>query len=138
MEKNGIGTDASIPQHIANIVDRQYVVLGDGRTMRPTQLGTLLARGYHKIDTDLVEPGLRAYMESSCDLIAKGKTDKDTVVNHLIDVFLAKFQYFGKKFHKMDSMFDNVYNNPKKQKGGTMFSTYVCVFCVFFFCCLCL
>ena len=37
MERNGIGTDASIPTHIDNILKRNYVVLESGRRLVPTQ-----------------------------------------------------------------------------------------------------
>ena len=45
MEKNKIGTDASMSVHIENIVKRGYVEVTEDRRLIPTNLGELLLKG---------------------------------------------------------------------------------------------
>ena len=106
MEKNGIGTDASIPTHINNIIERQYVYVQDpGRALVPSPLGYALVKGYCSIDPELVLPTIRSNIEKSCELIAKGKADFNTVVNHVMRMFKKKFEFFKLSIGTMEKLF---------------------------------
>lgn len=64
MDKNGIGTDATIAEHIAKIIDRGYVVAKQQQKTKylvPSQLGIGLVEGYNAIgfDRSLSKPHLR-------------------------------------------------------------------------------
>jgi len=116
MEKHKIGTDASIPTHINNLLVRNYVTLGRGRTLVPSTLGTVLVHGYRKIDASLVAPNLRATIEHFCDLIARGEADKNDVVAHSLRNFEAKFHYFCQQIGKMDELMEASFS-PLAQTG---------------------
>ncbi|KAF7132009.1 hypothetical protein RHSIM_Rhsim09G0063400 [Rhododendron simsii] len=97
MEKNGIGTDASIAVHINNICERNYVQVQAGRKLVPTALGICLIRGYQCIDPDLCLPDIRSFIEQQITLVAKGQADHCLVVQHVIQQFKRKFSYFVKQ-----------------------------------------
>lgn len=62
MDKNGIGTDATIHEHIKKIQDREYVIKRKDGLFEPTKLGVSLVEAYDLIglETSLTKPLLRA------------------------------------------------------------------------------
>jgi len=87
MEENGIGTDASIPSHIKNIIERGYVTVEAKWTLVPTALGLALAWGICEIDPELILPSVWSNIEKSCESIAKGEINQQVVIDHVINIF---------------------------------------------------
>ena len=116
MEKNGIGTDASMPTHIKNIVDRGYVTVNELRQMVPTKLGVALIRGIDRIDRELVTPQVRASIENQCYQIAKGTAEMETVVDKAINLFKMKYVRFSENFVQVDLVFQATF--LKKEELG--------------------
>jgi DNA topoisomerase-3 len=116
MEKNGIGTDASIPTHINTVEARKYceIVPRDGRRVIPTDLGITLCRAYASIDEELALPTVRAHIEKQLDLIAEGKADKNAVVSQALMQIKAKFVHFEKNIAIVDNLFEASFASPKE------------------------
>lgn len=104
MEEHGIGTDASIPMHIRNIVGRGFARVGPRRTLEPLPLGVALIHGYNTVDPELWLPTMRARVEKMLDKISTGEADYRAVVVHALRIFRAKFMYFLKNIAAMDAL----------------------------------
>ena len=106
MEAHGIGTDASIPQHIGNIEARRYAKMGPGRRLSPTPLGLALIQCDRRIDPELVLPTVRSHVERQLELVAKGEARRAAVVAHCLGEFRLKFDHLVRTISRMDELFE--------------------------------
>lgn len=79
MDKHGIGTDATMAEHIKNVLTRDYAVRENG-LFRPKPLGSGLVEAYDAMGERLNRPDLRAKMEADVAAIANGSKTRDAVV----------------------------------------------------------
>ena len=100
MDANGIGTDATMAEHIAKVKEREYVRVqvrggGTGRSTNsiqvfiPTTLGTALVEGYDNagLDLSLGKPFLRKDMEAKMKDICEGRRNRNDFVLETLDQY---------------------------------------------------
>lgn len=105
MEKNKIGTDASMPMHIENICNRGYVEVDEGRKLIPTNLGKALIESLSIVDPELVKPAARAEIESMVESVAKGKKAFSEILKYSLDLYKNKFLLVRQNYEKMIAQF---------------------------------
>ncbi|GIX62116.1 DNA topoisomerase family protein [Babesia caballi] len=106
MSRHGIGTDATMHEHIQKVQDRHYVVKQPNFTLIPTNLGKAIHRafkGYRHAAIDLTKPNLRANMESDMCSIADGEKQKQQVVSQYAQQMKDIFLYINHNIDAFDS-----------------------------------
>jgi len=102
MDRNGIGTDATIAQHITTICDRNYAEKDGNLRFQPTKLGIALVEGYNSMGYQLNKPDLRRHMEAECSAVAAGQKSKETVLGPVLAKMLEVFKKANEEVVKLD------------------------------------
>jgi len=119
MERHGVGTDASMATHIANVQKRGYVKLDEQtRHLIPAPLGLAIAHAYALIDPGLVRPTVRAAIENACARVAKGEARKKDVVSKALIVFERKFKRFCKRIDRLPTMLAVAYSKNRDARDS--------------------
>lgn len=115
MDANGIGTDATMAEHISKIKQREYVATrprrGGGRNsvreFVPTQLGVALVEGFDNVVMGLPEspslskPFLRKEMEFRMREICAGTKTKREVVNESLEMYREVFVHTQRRINRL-------------------------------------
>ena len=92
MDKEGIGTDATISEHIATIQNRDYAKKTPANRFTPTNIGLALVETYMYLQYPLYKPYLRAHMERECTAISEGRVHFQEVVDSCIGEMSLVYQ----------------------------------------------
>lgn len=96
MDANGIGTDATIADHIEKVTLRNYIVKQKQALVEyllPTPLGMGLIEGLDQLDFNLSlsKPFLRRQLDSRLEDIISGRAQEDVVLNEVIGLYKHAF-----------------------------------------------
>lgn len=100
MEAKGIGTDATIQDHIHTNIERGYFYIENKRCI-PTPLGVQLIKALDNIIPEAVRPEVRAFIEMQISQVAKGAKTRSEVVEFARKTFL---NYYDKLERSIDEV----------------------------------
>ncbi|MDI9619376.1 MAG: DNA topoisomerase [Candidatus Nezhaarchaeota archaeon] len=100
MEKWGIGTDATMQDHIQTNIDRGYMYIEAKRCI-PTELGRQLIVQLEKHVPEVVRPEVRGMMERQLARIASGEEGMESVISKAKEYFLAQYEKLEKSIDEV-------------------------------------
>lgn len=110
MKKYGIGTDATMQEHIHTNIERKYFIVKNKRLI-PTPLGRTLAVSLYETVPELVLPEIRGRMESKLVKIANGEVSPEELVQEMLEEFLS---YYDKLAQNIDKVAEKLVEGLKK------------------------
>ena len=104
MDAHGIGTDATMADHIKTVLTREYATRANQppHVLKPTPLGRALVDAYDAMGERLNRPELRAAAEADFTSIANGKKTKAQVIAETLVTMRRCFDVVQRDVAKLD------------------------------------
>ena len=117
MEKNHIGTDASMSVHIENICQRGYVKVDEGRHLIPSKLGRALIDALGTVDPSIIHPENRAKIEDFVNQVAHGKKTYKEVLSFALELYKERFNVIRVHYNKLLDIFGQYFKINRSLLG---------------------
>lgn len=92
MDRHGIGTDATIAQHVEKILNRGYVCRQGDARFKPNPLGMALVESLERSGVQLARPGMRKAQEADFKKVMAGKAVPANVKLEALAQFRTNFE----------------------------------------------
>ena len=124
MEKNHIGTDASMSVHIENICQRGYVKVDEGRHLIPSKLGNALIDALGTVDPSIIHPENRAKIEDFVNQVAHGKKKYKEVLSFALELYKERFNVIRVHYNKLLDIFGKYFKVNRSLLGKKISEIY--------------
>ncbi|KAL2941854.1 DNA topoisomerase 3-alpha [Bienertia sinuspersici] len=122
MDKAGIGTDATMHDHIKKLLDRFYATKDANTRFSPTNLGEALVMGYDDMGYELWKPYLRSKMEDDMKAVSLGTKRKIEILASCLQEMKACFSDAKlnkvKLFEAMEVFFDRTNRSGVEEQNA--------------------
>jgi DNA topoisomerase III len=119
MDKNGIGTDATIHEHIQKIIVRKYAIKGRDSRFIPTRLGVALVEAFDQLglDLSLTQPKIRSKLERDLSSVCSGQLTKIQVIHESKEMYKKVYRKVVDEFHRLLRVFSKYLGDSRNNNG---------------------
>ncbi|CDF34277.1 unnamed protein product [Chondrus crispus] len=120
MDHHGIGTDATIAEHIKKVLDRSYVEKVRGGGFSPTQIGQALVIAHEQCQLHLARPDMRAKQERQLKQILTSEMEPADVLTNALSEYQSKFRHLRQNRDVLDTVFSERFQAVTARTWATL------------------
>ncbi|CAN8068423.1 unnamed protein product [Agarophyton chilense] len=124
MDHHGIGTDATIAEHIQKVVDRRYVEKALQGRFSPTEIGKALVIAHEQCQILLARPHMRAKQEHELKRILSGEVEASQVLQSALEEYSAKFNHLKNRRVVLHTVFSQYFSEAVASPAMTISTNF--------------